>query len=43
MYYTGHGVTRNCYQAHRLFAAAARKGNEEGRQRLAELDRVGCT
>ena len=43
MYYTGHGVTKNCYQAHRLFAAAARKGNEEGRQRLAELDRVGCS
>jgi hypothetical protein len=43
MYYTGHGVTKSCYQAHRLFAAAARKGNEEGRQRLAELDHLGCT
>ncbi len=42
MYMTGHGVTKSCYQAHRLFAAAARKGNEEGKQRLAELERTGC-
>ncbi len=31
MYFTGHGVTKNCYQARRLFAAAARK-REPGRQ-----------
>ena len=42
MYFTGHGVTRNCYQARRLFAAAARKGSLEGKQRLAELDRSTC-
>jgi hypothetical protein len=42
MYFTGHGVTRNCYQARRLFAAAARKGSLEGKQRLAELDRSSC-
>jgi hypothetical protein len=42
MYFTGHGVTKNCYQARRLFAAAARKGNLEGKQRLAELDRSTC-
>jgi hypothetical protein len=42
MYFTGHGVTRNCYQARRLFAAAGRKGSLEGKQRLAELDRSTC-
>jgi hypothetical protein len=42
MYFTGHGVTRNCYQARRLFAAAARRGSLEGKQRLAELDRSSC-
>jgi hypothetical protein len=42
MYFTGHGVTKNCYQARRLFAAAARKGSLEGKQRLAELDRSTC-
>lgn len=42
MYFTGQGVTRNCYQARRLFAAAARKGSLEGKQRLAELDRSTC-
>jgi TPR repeat protein len=42
MYFTGHGVTKNCYQARRLFAAAARKGSVEGKQRLAELDRSTC-
>jgi PilZ domain len=42
MYFTGRGVTKNCYQARRLFAAAARKGSLEGRQRLAELDRSTC-
>jgi hypothetical protein len=42
MYFTGHGVTKNCYQARRLFAAAARKGSVEGKQRLAELDRSAC-
>ena len=42
MYFTGHGVTKNCYQARRLFAAAARKGSLEGKQRLAELDRSSC-
>jgi hypothetical protein len=42
MYFTGHGVTRNCYQARRLFAAATRKGSLEGKQRLAELDRSTC-
>ena len=39
MYFTGHGVTKNCYQARRLFAAASRRGSQEGKQRLAELDR----
>jgi hypothetical protein len=42
MYFTGHGVSKNCYQARRLFAAAARKGSLEGKQRLAELDRSNC-
>jgi hypothetical protein len=42
MYFTGHGVSKNCYQARRLFAAAARKGSLEGKQRLAELDRSSC-
>jgi hypothetical protein len=42
MYFTGHGVTKNCYQARRLFSAAARKGSLEGKQRLAELDRSTC-
>jgi PilZ domain len=42
MYFTGHGVTRNCYQARRLFSGAARKGSLEGKQRLAELDRSTC-
>src|ERR1700730_449372 len=39
MYFTGQGVTKNCYQARRLFAAASRRGSQEGKQRLAELDR----
>ncbi len=43
MYFTGHGVTRNCSQARRLFAAAARKGNEEGKQKLALLDNGACS
>lgn len=42
MYYAGHGVTKNCSQAHRLFTAAARKGNQEGKRMLAELDSGGC-
>jgi TPR repeat protein len=42
MYFTGHGVTKNCYQARRLFAGAARRGSLEGKQRLAELDRSSC-
>jgi hypothetical protein len=42
MYFTGHGVTRNCYQARRLFSGAARRGSLEGKQRLAELDRSTC-
>jgi PilZ domain len=42
MYFTGHGVTKNCYQARRLFAAAAKRGSLEGKQRLAELDRSTC-
>jgi len=42
MYFTGHGVTKNCYQARRLFAAASRRGSQEGKQRLAELDRSSC-
>lgn len=43
MYFTGHGVTKNCSQARRLFAAAARKGNDLAKQRLAELDRGACS
>jgi TPR repeat protein len=43
MYFTGHGVTKNCSQARRLFAAAARKGSEEGKQRLALLDSGACS
>jgi hypothetical protein len=43
MYFTGHGVTKNCSQARRLFAAAARKGNEEGKQKLALLDSGACS
>jgi hypothetical protein len=43
MYFTGHGVTKNCSQARRLFAAAARKGNEEGKQKLALLDNGACS
>ena len=42
MYFTGHGVTKNCYQARRLFAAASRRGSLEGKQKLAELDRSSC-
>jgi hypothetical protein len=42
MYFTGHGVTKNCYQARRLFAAAARKGSLEGKQKVAEVDRSTC-
>lgn len=42
MYFIGRGVEKNCYQARRLFAAAARKGSLEGKQRLAELDRSTC-
>ena len=42
MYFTGHGVT-NCSQARRLFAAAARKGSAEGKQKLALLDRGACS
>lgn len=43
MYFTGHGVTRNCYQARRLFSAAAKKGNDEAKQKLAELDSGACS
>lgn len=43
MYFTGHGVTKNCSQARRLFAAAARKGSEEGRQKLALVDSGACS
>jgi TPR repeat protein len=43
MYFTGHGVTKNCSQARRLFAAAARKGSEEGKQKLALLDSGACS
>lgn len=42
MYYTGHGVTRNCSQARRLFSAAAKKGNDEAKQKLAEMDNGSC-
>jgi TPR repeat protein len=42
MYFTGHGVTRNCFQAHRLFAAAARKGNAEAKERLAQMENGAC-
>jgi hypothetical protein len=43
MYFTGHGVTKNCSQARRLFAAAARKGNDLAKQKIAELDRGACS
>ena len=43
MYFTGHGVTKNCSQARRLFAAAARKGSQEGKQKLALLDSGACS
>lgn len=43
MYFTGHGVNRNCYQARRLFSAAAKKGNEEAKQKLAQLDNGACS
>jgi TPR repeat protein len=42
MYFTGSGVTKNCSQARRLFSAAAKKGNEEAKQKLAELDNGAC-
>lgn len=42
MYFSGRGVTKNCSQARRLFAAAARKGNDLAKQKLAELDRGAC-
>ncbi|MDP9339668.1 MAG: PilZ domain-containing protein [Acidobacteriota bacterium] len=42
MYLNGRGVTKNCSQARRLFAAAAKKGNDEAKQKLAELDRGAC-
>jgi hypothetical protein len=43
MYFTGHGVTKNCSQARRLFAAASRKGNEEAKEKLAQLDNGACS
>lgn len=43
MYFTGHGVNKNCSQARRLFAAAARKGSEEGKQKLALVDGGACS
>jgi hypothetical protein len=43
MYFTGRGVTKNCSQARRLFAAAARKGNDLAKQKIAELDRGACS
>lgn len=43
MYFTGHGVTKNCSQARRLFLAAARKGNDLAKQKIAELDRGACS
>ena len=43
MYFTGRGVTKNCSQARRLFSAAARKGNDLAKQKLAELDRGACS
>jgi hypothetical protein len=43
MYFTGHGVTKNCFQARRLFTAAAKKGSAEGKQKLAELENGGCS
>jgi hypothetical protein len=42
MYFTGHGVTKNCFQARRLFAAAAKKGSDEAKQKLAQLDNGAC-
>jgi TPR repeat protein len=43
MYFTGRGVTKNCSQARRLFLAAARKGNDLAKQKIAELDRGACS
>jgi hypothetical protein len=43
MYISGHGVTKNCSQARRLFAAAAKKGSDEAKQKLAELDKGACS
>ncbi len=43
MYLTGEGVTKNCFQARRLLSAAARKGNEEARLKLAQAARAGCS
>ena len=42
MYFTGQGVTKNCSQARRLFSAAARKGSEEAKRKLAEMDNGAC-
>lgn len=43
MYLTGRGITRNCYQARRLLSAAAKKGSEEAKQKLALIDSGGCS
>ena len=42
LYLTGEGVTKSCVQARLLLSAAATDGNDEARQRLAQLNGKGC-
>jgi hypothetical protein len=41
-YLRGEGVAKNCSQARVLLAAAAKKGNAEAKQKLAQLEQEGC-
>jgi hypothetical protein len=41
-YLRGEGVTKNCSQARVLLATAAKKGNADAKQKLAQLEQEGC-
>src|SRR5262249_27711637 len=43
LYLTGDGVTKSCVQARLLLTAAADKGNADAQQKLAQLNRKGCS
>jgi hypothetical protein len=42
LYRTGEGVAQSCDQAHILLTAAAKKGNNEAKSRLVEIEHTGC-